>query len=448
MTATVHQFPQTQDSVLDHNDESVVRSLRWRLTTGLIVVFVLVFGVVGWAATAQLSGAVIAPGNIVVDGNIKKVQHPTGGIVGEIYVKNGSSVKVGDILMRLDDTQTRASLGIVTSQLTELVARRARLAAIRDGAKSISFPTGFKKHTAKVGHVMMGEQQLFASTRAMIESQKAQLQERIGQLRDEIKGFAAQKEAKARELSLVRQELVRVEGLYQRNLTPVTRVLSIKRDEARIAGEHGAFTSQIAQARGRIVETRMQITGLIRTTQNEAQKELREIEARIAELEERKVAAEDQLKRVEIRAPRSGLVHELNVHTIGGVINAAEPIMLVVPSEDRLTVEVRVNPPDIDQVTVGQEAVLRLSAFNQRTTPELSGTVARVSADLSRDVQTGQSFYNARIEPSETASNKLKKLKLIPGMPVEAFIQTDKRTALSYVLKPLTDHLARTFREE
>ncbi|MEM7777864.1 MAG: HlyD family type I secretion periplasmic adaptor subunit [Pseudomonadota bacterium] len=449
MSATVHQMPPSPPPPTpEPKSAEIDHGLAWRLRAGALISAVLIVGVGGWAAMANLAGAVIASGQIMVDTNIKKVQHPTGGVVGEIMVRNGDRVAAGDVVVRLDATQTRAALAIVVSQLTELTGRKARLIAERDGAETITFPVGFRTSSPHSKHVAAGETTFFSARRRMISSQKRQLDERIGQLAQEIKGLSSQRDAKARELTLVRAELKRVASMYERNLTPVTRVLAMQRDETRIAGEHGSLVSQIARAKGQIAETRLQRLTIDQTVQSDAQKELRDIEGQMAELRERKVAAEDQLKRIEIRAPQSGIVHELTVHTVGGVINAAEPLMLIVPSGDRLVIEIRVTPADIDQVHIGQTAMLRFSAFNQRTTPEVPSHVIRVGADLSQDPTSGESFYLVRVRVDAQAMKKLGELKLVPGMPVEVFIQTEERSALSYVVKPLTDQFARAFREE
>lgn len=424
-----------------------VRELQVRLAIGLMTVALLVFGVGGWMATAQLSGAVIATGLIVVDSNVKKVQHPTGGVVGEILVRNGDRVAPQDLLLRLDETQTRAALGIIVAQLIELQGRKARLMAERDDGDEVAFPEDFAANGQEARRVIAGERRLFEGRRKVINGQKAQLKERIGQLNREIEGLISQREAKAKELKLVREELARVADMHKRGLLPETRVLSMQRDETRIAGEHGAFVAQIARTTGQISETELNILTIDQTTRSEAQKEFREVEARIAELSERRIAAEDQLKRIDIRSPQAGIVHDLSVHTVGGVIAAGEPVMQIVPTGDLLSIEVRIAPYDIDQVALGQRAVLRFPAFNQRTTPELTGTVAHVGADLTREAQTGTAYYSARIQPAQEALAKFGSLKLLPGMPVEAFIETGQRTTLSYLMKPLTDQVARTFRE-
>lgn len=425
------------------------RSLNRRIAGGLALVGLLATAVVGWAANSQLSGAVIAVGQVVVDGSVKKVQHPSGGVVGEIRVKNGDLVAEGDLLLRLDDTQTKASLGIVTTQLTELVGRNARLAAERDGAKAILFPAGFETGSTDAGRVAAGERRLFDFKQRSSEGKRAQLRARIEQYRSEIAGVSKQEKSKAKELTLVKEELGRLQKLFANRLVPQTRILAMERDATRIDGEHGALLSQVARTQGQISETELQILEVDETIVTDAQKEFREVEARLSELQERRVAAEDTLKRVEMRAPRAGIIHELATHTIGGVVNPGDTVMSIVPVNDRNTVEVRLMPTDIDQVSVGQKAVLRFPAFNQGSTPELIGKIARISAEVSKDQQTGHTYYTARISIEDEELVKLGTVKqLVPGMPVETFIQTGERTALSYLAKPFSDQVARAFKEE
>lgn len=450
MSATVLKLPSVQQADAGPpgpapDGERGLRSRIW-IALGLVVLLIAVVG--GWAANAGLAGAVIASGQLMVDSNTKKVQHPSGGVVGEILVKNGDFVKSGDIVMRLDDTQTRAQLGIVTSQIREMIARQARLRAERDGLDEVSFPAGYEKRGLAERRIADGERRYFNARRDTIASEAQQLRERIGQLAQEISGLTAQRDAKARELKLVRTELKRVEDLYARRLTPVTRVLSMQRDEARIDGELGALISRIARARGQISEIDIQILNLEKNQRSEAQRELRDIEARVAELRERQVAAEDMLSRVDIRAPITGVVHDLSVHTVGGVVNAAEPLMLIVPLDERLVIEARVRPADIDQVSVGQLAMLRFTAFNQRTTPQIEGRVALVGADVSADASANTTFYRVRIRAAEGELSKLADVRLVAGMPVEVFIQTDQRSALSYIMKPVTDQFKRAWRED
>jgi membrane fusion protein, type I secretion system len=426
------------------------RSIRRHLIVGLAVVLVLAGGLGGWASTAQISGALIAPGSIVVDSNVKKVQHPTGGVVGEVRVHDGDLVRAGDVVVRLDDTVTKASLAIVTKNLNGLWARGARLEAEQQGADKIVFPATLRDRAAdpEVKAVMASETKLFEVRSVGRVGQKAQLNERIVQLNEEIGGLAAQEDSKTREIALVERELEAVRELYAQHLVQISRMTAVERDAARLTGERAQLIASRAQAKGKITETELQIIQVDKDMVSEVSKDLRETNDKIGEAVERKIAAEDQLRRIDIRAPQDGMVLQSTVHTVGGVITAGDAIMLIVPQTDNLSVEAKVNPQDIDKLQIGQKTLLRLSAFNQRTTPELNGTVSRVSPDTTTDQRTGQSTYTIRISmpPEEVA--RLGDVRLIPGMPVEAFVQTGERTMLSYLVKPLHDQLMRAFREK
>lgn len=426
------------------------RSIRKHLIIGLAVVLVLCGGIGGWASTAQISGALIAPGSIVVDSNVKKVQHPTGGVVGELRARDGDLVKAGDVLVRLDDTVTKAGLAIVVKNLNGLWARAARLEAEQRGTDRIAFPPQLLEQIRDddVKNVIASETKLFNVRLAGRVGQKQQLRERISQLNEEIAGLTAQEAAKTSEIALVEKELVGVRGLYNQQLVQISRLTVLERDAARLAGERAQFVAARAQAKGKITETELQIIQIDKDLVSEVSKDLRETNDKIGEFVERKVTAEDQLRRIDIRAPQDGMVLQSAVHTVGGVITAGDAMMMIVPQTDSLSVEARVNPQDIDKLQIGQKTLLRLSAFNQRTTPELNGEVSRVSPDTTTDQRTGQSYYTIRISmpPSEVA--RLGDVKLIPGMPVEAFVQTGERTMLSYLAKPLSDQLMRAFREK
>jgi len=424
--------------------------IRGRVFAGLVLCAALAGIVGGWAARAELSGAVIAPAILVVDSHVKKIQHRTGGIVGEIYARDGDKVKAGDVVLRLDDTITRANLGLVTKTLTELAARKARLEAERDGAGEISVPAELASRMSKplVAHVVAGERRLFSLRRAARIGQKAQLRQRIEQLNKEIEGLRAQSKAKSREIELIYRELKGARELWDKQLMSVTKMTSLEREATRVEGEAAQLTSTIARAKARVSETELQIIQIDRDLASQVATELRDIDAKTGEYVERKVAAEDELKRIEIRAPQDGTVHQSSAHTLGGVIGPGETIMLIVPKADNLTVEARVAPNDIDQVHVGQTVNLRLSAFNRRTTPVIAGTVMQVSADTMADEKTGASYYKVRIAMPDEKSARQGDVALVPGMPVECFFVTGKRTALSYLLKPVSDQVARAFREE
>jgi HlyD family secretion protein len=383
----------------------------------------------------------------VVERNVKKVQHSYGGIVARINVKNGDLVEAGDVLIRLDDTQIRAEMGIVRSQLTELKARSARLEAERESRDSLAMPAGFAAISESASAVAAGEIRLFEEARRTRENQKHQLRLRIEQLEEEINGLGLQRNAKAGEIRLIQRELEQVRMLHEKQLTPVSRVYAMERDEMRLTGEHGSLVAQIARAKGQISEIQVQILAVDENARVQAQRELRSAEGRVAELSEREIATADKLNRIDLRAPQAGIVHELAVHTVGGVITAAEQVMIIVPGDDDLTIQAKISPADIDQVVVGRPAKLRLSAFNQQTTPELSGRVTHVAADITIDAKSAQQYYIVRLEMDDKDRRMVEDLKLVPGMPVEVFMSTGARTALSYLAKPITDQMSRAFRE-
>ncbi len=423
-------------------------STRQPLMIGFVATALLVFGIGGWAAATQISGAVIAPGKLVVDTNVKKVQHPTGGVVGELLAKDGDRVKQGDVVVRLDGTQARSSLAVVSKALDELVARQARNEAERDGDKAVEYPAELvaRKNDPEVGRLIAGEQKLFEMRKVAREGQKAQLREQIRQLQLQIEGTQAQEAAKAKEVTLLMQELESVRILWKQNLVQISRVTALERDAARLEGEKASLGATVAQGRGRIAELELKIHQIDQDLSTEVGKELAEIRAKKSELTERRVSAEDQLKRIDLIAPQDGKVFQRSVHTVGGVIQAGEPVMLVVPEADSLIVEAKVAPHDIDQIHVGQHAVLRFAAFNQRTTPELNGEVTHIGADVAQEDKASEPFYSVRIRVSDGELARLGGLQLLAGMPVEAFIQTTPRTVASFLVKPLSDQITRAFR--
>jgi HlyD family secretion protein len=425
------------------------RSIRRNVLAGLTVFVILAGAVGGWAGTTELSGALIASGQVVVDSNVKKVQHPTGGVVGELNVRDGQRVRGGDVVVRLDQTVTRANLSIITKGLDELWARKARLAAERDSAKGVVFPVQLENRNKEpeVAEIIENERKLFQLRETSRSGQKAQLRQQVAQLNEEIVGMTAQQRAKKREVELITRELDGVRDLFKKNLIPINRLTQLEREATRVDGEQAQLVASIAQAKGKISEIELKIIQIDQDLSSEVAKEMREVDARIGEFVERRIAAQDQLQRVDIRAPQDGTVFQLTVHTVGGVVSAGEAVMLIVPDADSLTVEARVNPQDIEQVQLDQKTMLRFPAFNAATTPQIEGQVSRISADISSDQRTGQSFYTVRISIAPEELTRLGQVKLIPGMPVECFIQTGDRTVISYLLKPLRDQLMRTFRE-
>jgi HlyD family secretion protein len=425
------------------------RTLRRSAVLGLSLTG-LFGGTIGlWAATSTLSGAVMAPGQFVIDTNVKKVQHPTGGIVGELKVREGDRVAEGDLLIRLDETVTRANLQMVTKQLDELAARQSRLEAERDSRMAMDWPNELagRQRQPAITKLMDAERTLFEARRAAREGQKNQLKHQIIQARDEIVGLKAQQTAKVREAGIIENELKGVRELYAKNLVQLTRLSALEREGANLEGQRGQLIASTAQTEGRIAEISLKIIQVDEETRAEVMKELREIQGRVAEYGERRVAAEDQLKRVDIRAPSAGYVHQLAVHTVGGVISPAEPAMLIVPVNEALKLEAKVMPQDIDQLSIGQHANVRVHASNQRTTPELSGTLTRISADVTREEKTGLTYYTVNVSLPLEEIARLGSVKLQAGMQAEVFVQTHDRTPLQYFIKPLQDQFARAFRE-
>jgi HlyD family secretion protein len=433
----------------------VGRSFERELRSGMRVL-ILGLGVVGgWGTLVPLSGAVVVTGSLVVQSNVKKVQHPTGGIVAEIPVHDGMHVNAGDLVLRLDETQARAGLQVITKQLDELMVRIARLVAERDGLDEPKLPPEVADRSGdeELNARFASEKSLFKARATARESQKGLLQSRIAQLKEQIDGLEAQTKSNASQLDLIAGELQGVQSLFEKRLAPITRLNALQRDSARLQGERGQLQSTIAETKSKIGEAQLQIIRIDQDFRADVIKDLREAEGKEAELAERRIAAQDQLTRLDIRAPTSGLVHQLATHTIGGVIRAGEDVMEIVPDADDLLVEAKLPPKDIDQVKVGQTTLVRLSAFNQRTTPQLNGVVSYVSADLSRDPQAREpqgeaSYYTVRVTLPEEEHRRLAGLKLVSGMPAEAFVQTGSRTMMSYLLKPVTDQLRRAFNEQ
>lgn len=429
---------------------NVSRSIWRHIIGGGVAGVVLVGGAGAWAAATSLSAAVVAQGHFVVGSHVKTVQHPTGGVVGEILVQDGDHVKAGMLLMRLDATQTRANLAIVTKRLDEMTARMARLQAEQDDRAQLVFPADLlaREDNPDVAAAISNETQLFEARRQSRSVKRAQLLERITQFEHEIDGLKAQELAYEEGLRVLTTEITALSSLKQKGIVSDQRLNSLKTQAATFGGERGEKVAFQAQAAGRILETRLQILQIDQDLKSEVGRERSEIQAQMGEYVERRISAEDSLKRIDIIAPQSGIVHQLAVHTVGGVISPAQAIMAIVPDDDRLSLEVQIAPKDIDQVRIGQQAMLRMSAFNQRTTPQLQAHVTRIAADLDADERTGARYYLVHLSVDEAESQKFKNLRIVPGMPAEAMVKTQDRTALSYLVKPFEDQITRAFREE
>jgi HlyD family secretion protein len=425
--------------------------VRGPMTLGLITLVILVVGFGGWATFTNISGAIIAGGQIEVDQNRQVVQHPDGGVVAEILVSEGDVVETDQPLVRLDPTQLRSELAIIEGQLYEVMARRGRLEAERDGATAPVFDALLIEaagHRAEVQGLMDGQSRLFAARAESIAQETQQLQKRRGQIANQVDGITAQEIALGQQLGLIEKELADQQSLLDRGLAQASRVLALQREQARLSGQMGELAAQKAQAEGRITEIDIEVIKLSTRRREEAITRLRDLQFRELELAEQRRALLEQLNRMEIRAPVGGVVYAMQVFTPRSVIRPADPVLFIVPQDRPLVIAARVDPIHIDQISVGQEVSLRFSALDQRTTPELRGRVQLISADAFTDEGQGISYYRAEITLSEGEQAKLPDgTPLIPGMPVEAFIRTADRTPIAYLVKPFSDYFAKAFRE-
>lgn len=423
--------------------------LAGRVVLGIALAVALLGAVGGWAMTARLTGAVIAMGTVKVDENIKRIQHRDGGIIAEIAVSEGDEIAAGQVLFRLDDVQSRAELSILSAQLAEAEARRARLIADRNGDTEIRFPAEILgRGPAGVEDVVAGEIRLHEGNLANRQNQRQQLELGVEQIGEEIAAMEAQRAAVVEELAMVEESHSRLDDLASRGLLESTRLEQSARDRVQLRGRLGEIDANIARSRARIGEVRMRILAIDEIARNEAQRELVTVESRISELSDRRAAVADRLTRTEIRAPIAGTINELSVFTVGGVITPAEVLATIVPADADLRIEVRLPVTAIDQVYLDQPARVRFSAFNHRTTPELKARMVQVSPATALDTATGESFYVGRVELDPGEAAKLGGLELLPGMPAEVYLATQEQTAAMYFVRPLLDQVERAFREE
>ncbi len=424
--------------------------LRATIRVGVAVVAIVLVGLGGWATIAHIEGAVVAPGHIAVETNRKLVQHYEGGIVRDILVAEGDSVHAGDPVILLDDTAARAEYGLLDAQICELLARVARLMAERDSSSDIVFPDELLKrlHNQKVKDLIKGQLAVFETRRARLETEVALLSERQKQLQDEIGGLEHQRAAVQRQITLITTELEAAEALLAKQLTNTARVNRLMRDIEEKQGEAAELAAEIASRNGKRSEAALEVVRLERSFQEEIAAELRIAEAELNALTERRIAANDRLRRTQISAPRQGVVLNLGVHNVGHVISPGETIMEIVPADDGLVVKALIRPEEIDRIVAGAHAELVMSAFNRRTTPRLSTSVTQVSADQVGGQDGELPHYVATLDIPKEQAARLGDLKLVPGMPVEVYIGTGDRPVLSYILQPLSDYLHRAFREE
>lgn len=426
-------------------------SATWPVIVGFLGLLVLVGGFGTWAMMSQIAGAVVASGRVEVERNRQIVQHENGGVVAEIRVDEGDTVVAGDILLQLDGQQIGSQLAIVEGQLYELMARRGRFEAERDEAEEISYEGELSEAGAgdpEIAELMEGQQNLFVARRASVAQEIEQLGKRRDQIGAQINGVTAQEKALAEQLELIEQELTSQQSLLDRGLAQASTVLNLQREKARLTGQIGELAASRAQSEERITEIEIEILKLGTAGREEAITRLRDLRYRELELVQQRRALLNEIERLSIRAPVSGIVYGLQIQTPRSVVRPAEPLMFLVPQDRPLVIAARVLPIHIDQIAVGQQVNLRMSALDQRTTPELVGKVMQISADSIEDEASGQSYFRAEIVLNPGELEKLPgETILLPGMPVEAFIRTGERSPMAYLVKPVADYFARAFRE-
>jgi HlyD family secretion protein len=423
---------------------------RGSLILGFGMLVLLVGGFGAWSFGTTLSGAVIAPGQIEVESHRQIVQHLDGGVVAEIRVVEGARVAAGEVLMRLDGTLLSSELAIVESQLYEVLARRGRLEAERDDTATPVFRPDLQAAAATnpdVAELMEGQARLFDARRTTVARQTEQLERRADQTQSQIGGIDAQTVALQSQLALIRQELETVQGLLEKGLAEASRLLGLQREEARLMGQVGELIASRASSEGRITEVELEVLRLAAARREEASTQLRDIGAQELQLVERRRALIERIARLDIVAPVAGIVLGLQVTTPRAVLRPADPVCFIIPQDRPLVIAAQVTPIHIDEVRTGQPVVLTFPAFSSRTTPQLNGTVTTVSADALVDPRTQASYYRAEITLNPGEIGRLGAVSLVPGMPVEAFIQTEPRTPMAYFVKPFTDYFNRAFRE-
>ncbi|PYE83711.1 HlyD family type I secretion periplasmic adaptor subunit [Pseudoroseicyclus aestuarii] len=439
----------SQQATGEAEDTSRRWSAKGPVTAGLLGLLLLVGGFGGWAALSEITGAVIASGRIEVERNRQVVQHPDGGVVEEVLVTEGDTVAAGDLLIRLEGEALRSELAVVEGQLLEVLARRGRLEAERDDADEIVFPALLLETENPVAaELMEGQRRLFEARQESEAQQGEQLARQSEQIGNQIEGFESQQQAIATQLDLLEDERSDQQSLLDRGLAQAARVSALQREAANLSGTAGELTASAAEARSRITEIEIQRLRLGSERREQAISMLRDLQFNEIELSERRRTLMSQIERLDIRAPVAGAVYGLQVFGSQSVVSPAEPVLYIVPQDRPLVITAQVAPTDIDQIRVDQVVSLRFSAFDQRTTPELFGHVTQISADAFTEEGSRVSYYRAEIALDEGQIERMpESFTLIPGMPVEAFLRTDSRSPLAYLIKPFTDYFAKAFRE-
>lgn len=432
------------------NDDlpKIKTSLKGPILSGLTILLIFLVGATVWASSAKLASAIIAVGQLKVDSNRKQIQHLDGGIVNEILVYDGQRVKKGDTLVILDPVQAKSSLGIVAGALFTAELKRSRLQAERDNTDQPDFTRFLHREHEDKNSLIDAQQSLFSIRRSVQVSQQEILHQQIENLKSQISGFKSQQASTQTQIEISKDELVNLRNLKARGLVGNERLLELERNLAQLEGRAGELVSSIASAKASIDEKRLELIRVKRSFNEQVLAELQDVESEIIDLQERANAATHHLQQMVVKAPVDGLIVGLNVHTEGGVVVPGQLLMEIVPDNDALIVEGQVLPTDVDDLLVGQSARVKLSGLQQRTTPELTGKLQYVSADSMLDERSGMTYFIIRISIAAEELAKLPSEGLIPGMPAEVFVQTGERTALEYLLQPLSDTIDRAWREK
>lgn len=420
------------------------------LVTGIIALFILVGGLGVWLVRTEISGAVVASGMVQVESNRQVIEHLDGGMVGEILVKDGDIVEAGDVLIRLDGQRVKSELTIVQGQLQEIMARQARLRAERDNTDEVEADKELLSLAAgspEIRQIIKGEEALFDARRAALNQEADLLAEQNRQITNRIKGIEAQLQALRTQRDLLGQQLTDQQALLKEQLTQRSQVVELQRQEADFLGQIGRLESEIAELRGQAASNRIELLQLRTRRQEEAATDLRDMQYRQVELLEKRSSLLETISRLDVRAPVGGVIYNTQVFAVQSVAQPGEPLMYIIPQDQPLVVSSQINGINIDEVYVGQEAILRFSSFDQRDTPEVKGQISRISADVIKDEATGLNYYSAEILPYQEAIISLGDQILVPGMPVEVFIKTSDRTAFEYLTQPLMNFFNRSFRE-
>lgn len=429
---------------------TIPNSIRGPAVAGFLIIAVAFGGFGGWAALAPLNSAVVSQGTVTVSGNRRDVQHLEGGIVKELLVRDGDVVEAGQVLMRMDPSRAMANLSMVRAQLNADLALEARLMAERDKRAAITFPADLASNVGDpaIAEILSGQTLQFETRRQSREGQVSILTQRKAQYREQIGGLNKQILEKNRQIAFLAEELSDKKFLFQKGYTPKSNVLALERETARLKGEIGEHTGDIARTQQAIGEADLQIIQVSRSFQDEVAQELRKVQVEIADLRERLNANDDTVRRLDVRAPVAGTVVGMIAHTEGGVIGQGTVVMQIVPLHDDLVIEARVSPNDISHVHVGLETSVRFPTFSGRTVPTIFGTVEQVSADRLTDSHTGAPYYLARIMVAESELQKLGEgRKILPGMGADLMMTIAERSALHFMISPIKDVIDKSMRE-